>query len=401
MLHSHLYRVLPVVVVVIACAKIKAVETTEQAVGGGAFGAYAASNDYTPPRDPAVLKKLQQWQDQKFGLLLTWGPYSQLGVDESWTLTPQYRNYRPGGPFAKDDRAYKKYYENLMTTFNPVGFCPEKWAAAAKGAGIKYALVMAKHCDGFCMFDTATTDYKITSPRCPFSKNPRANVVREISSAFRQQGINMGTYFSKPDWNSPYYWPSDFPLRDQTINYDTKKHPELWKKFKDFTWKQIEELMIGYGPMDILWLDGGWVRPPKEDIDMNSIAAMARKHQPGLIVVDREVRGENENYITPERVIPDKMLPYPWETCDCFGLKWSYTPNEEVKDAGTHVRNLCRIACAGGNCLMGVGEGRMATSIPTFTSGSKRSGPGRRSMARQSTVRGRSNHTSEAIAFSP
>ena len=205
------------------------------------------------------------------------------------------------------------------------------------------------------MWNTATTDYKTTSPRCPFHSDPQADVIRAMSTAFRKVGLSVGIYFSKADWNTPYYWSPDFPLRDRNVNYDTHKHPDLWKKFKDFTWKQIEELMTDYGRQDILWLDGGQVRPPNQDIDITGMAEMARKHQPGLIVVDRTVRGVNENYVTPEQEIPKRFLPYPWETCMTMGTSWSYKPNDRYKSAGALIRNLCRIVARGGNYLIGIG----------------------------------------------
>ncbi|MFN8221532.1 MAG: alpha-L-fucosidase, partial [Fimbriimonadales bacterium] len=113
--------------------------------------------------------------------------------------------------------------------------------------------------------------------------------------------------------------------------------------------------MTGYGKQDVLWLDGGAVRPPNADIDMDGMAAMARKHQPGLIVVDRTVGGVNENYVTPEGEIPDHFLPYPWETCMPMGTSWTWKPNDEFKSVGTLVRNLCRIVGRGGNYLVGLG----------------------------------------------
>ncbi len=324
--------------------------------GAGQSGAYRMSKDYTPPTDPLVLQKLAQWQDLKFGLLMHWGTYSQWGIVESWTLCPEKHpwNRRPG-PFADDDLAYKKSYEALIHTFNPVRFDPARWAAAAKEAGMRYVVFTTKHHDGFCLFDTAQTDYKITGPDCPFRTNPRANVTREVFSAFRAQGFSTGAYFSKADWHCPYYWSPDFPLRDRNNNYDAAQHPDLWKKFKDFTWKQIEELMTGYGPVDILWLDGGQVRPPRQDIDMNGMAAMARKHQPGLIVVDRSVKGPNENYRTPENEVPGKLLPYPWETCMTMGDKWSYKTNDNYKSARVLIGHLCRIVARGGNLLLNIG----------------------------------------------
>ena len=106
---------------------------------------------------------------------------------------------------------------------NPVRFNPEKWAAAAKDAGMRYVLAMAKHHDGFCMFDTRTTDYKITDAKTPFSKDPRSNVTQEILNAFRKEGMMPGIYFSKPDWHAPDYWWSYFPPKDRNPTYDTKK----------------------------------------------------------------------------------------------------------------------------------------------------------------------------------
>lgn len=334
--------------------------------GGGVFGAYAASKDYTPPQDPAVLKSLSEWQDRKLGLLITWGIYSQWGIVESWTLCPErYEWNRRTGPFAEDDRAYKASYEELINTFNPVRFDPARWAAAAKNGGVKYVLVMAKHHDGFCMFDTATTDYRITSPRCPFHTAPRANALKEMSAAFRSEGLSTGVYFSKADWHSPFYWSPDFPLRDRNVNYDTAEHPDLWAQFKAFTWRQIEELMSAYGPQDVLWLDGGQVRPPDQDIDVTGMAAMARRHQPGLIVVDRTVHGENENYVTPEQEIPEHYLPYPWETCMTMGTAWPWKPNGQFKSAGTLIRHLCTIVARGGNLLLGIGPDGNGEFDPT------------------------------------
>jgi alpha-L-fucosidase len=122
--------------------------------------------------------------------------------------------------------------------------------------------------------------------------------------------------------------------------------------------------------VDILWLDGGWVRPKQsidpnidwqktipfdQDIDMAKIAAMGRKHQPGLIVVDRSVTGEFENYRTPEQQIPEKPLAYPWETCMTMATSWSYVPGDIYKPAGTIIHYLVDIVAKGGNYLLNVG----------------------------------------------
>ena len=327
-------------------------------VGDGEYGAFKASKEWTPPPDKKVLKNLERWQDQKLGILLHWGTYSQWGIVESWSLVTTHFpwNKRPEKYAQLDDRSYEKVYEHLTKTFNPVNFDADKWASAFKDAGVKYVFSMTKHHDGFCMWDTKQTDYKITSDQVPFHSDPRGDTVKIMSEAFRRHGLSSGLYFSKADWHSPYYWlPELGPGSGQGPNFNPKQHPEEWKKFKDFTWKQVEELMTGYGKQDTLWLDGGSVRPPDADIDMDGMAAMARKHQPGLIVVDRTVSGVNENYVTPEGEIPDHYLPYPWETCMTMGTSWPWKPNDNFKSVGTLVHNLCRIVARGGNYLIGIG----------------------------------------------
>jgi alpha-L-fucosidase len=332
---------------------------------------HTASLKYTLPADKLVQAKLSQWGKIKFGLLMHWGTYSQWGVVESWSLCPEDEGWTVRkGPYAKDWFSYKQAYENLQTTFNPVKFNPEKWALAAKNAGMKYVVFTTKHHDGFNMFDTKQSDYKITGTKSPFANNPKANVAKEIFNAFRDQGFMTGAYFSKPDWNTPDYWWKYFPPKDRNVSYDPKKYPEKWESFKKFTYNQIEELMSDYGKMDILWLDGGWVRPfssvdtsvewqrtitHNQDIDMANIARMARTHQPGLLVVDRTVHGEYENYVTPEQQVPATYLPYPWESCMTLGNSWSYVPNDEYKSSRKVIHLLTEIVSKNGNLLLNIG----------------------------------------------
>lgn len=334
---------------------------------------HTASLKYTIPSDKLVQAKLSQWGKIKFGLLMHWGTYSQWGIVESWSLCPEDEGWtQRKGPYAHDWYSYKQAYENLKTTFNPVKFNPEKWALAAKNAGMKYVVFTTKHHDGFNMFDTKQSDYKITSATSPFSTHPRANVTKEIFNAFRDQGFMTGAYFSKPDWNTPDYWWKYFPPKDRNVSYDPKKYPEKWESFKKFTYNQIEELMTGYGKIDILWLDGGWVRPfssvdtsvdwqrtitHNQDIDMPNIARMARTHQPGLLVVDRTVHGEYENYVTPEQQVPATYLPYPWESCMTLGNSWSYVPNDQYKSSRKVIHLLTEIVSKNGNLLLNIGPG--------------------------------------------
>ena len=154
------------------------------------------SKGYIPPKDPAVQKKLEWWQDLKFGLLMHWGTYSQWGIVESWSICPEDEGWcQRKGPYASNYFAYVTAYENLRKTFNPEKFNPEKWATAAKNAGMRYVVFTTKHHDGFCMFDTAQTDYKITASDCPFHSDKRANIAKAVFAAFRNEGFGIGAYF--------------------------------------------------------------------------------------------------------------------------------------------------------------------------------------------------------------
>ncbi|MEI6576372.1 MAG: alpha-L-fucosidase [Bacteroidota bacterium] len=328
---------------------------------------------FVPEKDPLTLKNLDQWNDWKFGLLMHWGAYSVWGIVESWSLCPEDEGWcarRKGG--FQDYYSYKKDYEALPKSFNPTRFNPERWAKAAKDAGMKYMIFTTKHHDGFCMYDTRQTDYKITNPDYPFAKNPKADVTKAIFNAFRAEGLSVGAYFSKPDWHCENYWWPYFPPKSRNVNYEVAKYPERWQKYRDFSYNQIDELTRNYGKVDILWLDGGWVRPdstidekvewerglPKgQDVDMGRIAKMARANQPGIIIVDRWVPGPYENYHTPEQSIPSKPLPYPWESCMTLGDSWSYIPQEHFKSTEKVLENLVNIVSRGGNYLLNVAPG--------------------------------------------
>jgi len=353
------------------------------AVNINAFSQAIYENErYVPETNPLVIEKISQWQDIKFGLLMHWGSYSQWGIVESWSLCPEEYGWcaRKAGANPENYFAYKKEYEGLKNTFNPTAFNPEKWASAAKNAGMKYVVFTTKHHDGFCMFDSKYTDYKVTDPDCQFSTNERSNITKEIFDAFREEGLWTGAYFSKPDWHSPYYWDPKYPPRDRNVNYEPEANPETWNKYIDFTHNQILELLTDYGKVDILWLDGGWVaKTPKsditswynhqleskangylahriinQDIKMDELVAKAREKQPDLIVVDRAVHGKNQNYLTPENRVPDKTLPYPWESCIISGGGWSHTKNARYMSGRVGVQTLVDVVAKGGNLLLNV-----------------------------------------------
>lgn len=310
---------------------------------------------YQYPAEPEVLQKLKDWQELKFGLFMHWGSYSQWGVVESWTLCPEDQPWivRP------KDKSYFEYvrdYEKLITTFNPVKFDPDKWASAAKQAGMKYVVFTTKHHDGFNMFDTAQSDYKITGTTCPFRSNPRANVAKEIFDAFRKEKMMVGAYYSITDWHNDDFWWKYFPPSNRNINYSPKKYPEKWALLNDFIYKQLDELTSGYGKMDMLWFD--LIGVSKElKVDWPRFADMARKNQPGIMMVARGANDQYENYRTPEQEVPDQALDYPWETCMTMANQWSYKPNDNYKPASRIIQLLVQIVSRGGNFLLNIGPG--------------------------------------------
>ncbi|HEY4784573.1 MAG TPA: alpha-L-fucosidase [Bacteroidales bacterium] len=322
---------------------------------------------YVWPADTLVKNKLEHWEDQKFGMIIHWGLYSVPGIIESWELCSE--------PWIERDSSvsycdFKRWYWGLKKDFNPVKFNPEQWAQAAKDAGMRYLVFTTKHHDGFCMFDTKQTDFKISNG--PFASNPKADVAKYVFDAFRQKGFMIGAYFSKPDWHSQDFWWSKYATPDRNVNYDIRKYPWKWNRFKQFTYNQISELMHNYGSIDILWLDGGWVRPLEtvneevrswgaaippwsQDIDMPHIASMARQAQPGILIVDRTVHGPYENYQTPEQRIPETKLDFPWESCMTLGNNWGYVPGDPLKSSAKIIHALIEVVAKGGSLLLGVG----------------------------------------------
>lgn len=313
---------------------------------------HGRSTEYMWPEDPQVLEKLDRWQDLKFGVLLHWGLYSVPGIVESWSICSEDEEWIPRDSTMAYEE-YKKWYWGLMDRFNPVQFNPEQWAEVAKAAGMKYVVFTTKHHDGFSMFDTKQTDFSIAHGA--FRDNPRKDVAKYVFQAFRDQHFMIGAYFSKPDWHSEYYWWPRYATANRNVNYNIHKHPQRWAAFQDFTYRQLSELMHNYGDIDILWLDGGWVAVPRQDIKMDKIATMAREVQPGLIIVDRTIHGKYENYQTPERSIPDRQLSYPWESCITLGVDWGWTPHAKFKTPGEVVNILIEVVAKGGCLLLGVG----------------------------------------------
>ena len=323
---------------------------------------------YVDPTDPNVLEHLEWFKDQKLGFMLHWAPGSQFGVTESWTLATHCPWDEPTlAPWQvqeinwiDDLDAYRASLRATNKTFNPVKFNPQRWAKLAKECGFKYLLATTKHHDGFCMYDSQYTNYKITSPDCPFHTNKNADIIRALYDAFRAEGMGISTYFSKPDWASPDFWVPEYP-NDGSINanYDPLEEPERWARFVEFSHNQMTELTSNYGKIDVLWLDGGWATDYDNHQHMHLerlIPKIRATTQPHLIVADRTAGGEFENIITPEQTVPDVPMDVPWESCITLNECWSfqYDQDKVAKSPREVIHLLIGIVAKGGNLALNV-----------------------------------------------
>ncbi|GIN72510.1 alpha-L-fucosidase [Bacillus sp. J14TS2] len=319
---------------------------------------YSAAKNWVKPKDPLLLERLEWFKDQKLALMIHWGPNAQLGIGMSWPLSDDDKEWsRETVDWTDDDEEFKRQYIDLNKTFNPIRFQPDVWADLAAKNGFKYLIFTTKHHDGFCLWDTKTTDYRITAKDCPFHTHKYADITKNVFNAFREKGLGIAAYFSKPDWHSPYYWAPGMKrgsFTNRNPSYDPHEFPWLWEKFTEFTHEQMLELISHYGPIDILWLDGGQVNGGKQNIKVEEVVEKARKIKADLIVADRTIGGEFENYLTPEQTIPEYALDVPWESCITIGKTFCYRYDDYYKSLQEIIHILIEVVAKGGNLALNV-----------------------------------------------
>ena len=341
-------------------------EPEEEIVKNGVHN-YSTKDRYVWTEDPKVLQKIEWFRDQKLGLMMHWGAYSQLGIVESWALSDADACWsRHCIDWEVTGEAFKKQYFDLNKTFNPIRFEPEKWADIAKAAGTKYLLFTTKHHDGFCMWDSKYSDYKITASDCPFHTNHYADICAHLFESFRKRDLGIIAYFSKADWHVDSYWSENFErgsYQHRGPSYDPAENPEEWERFVTFTQNQIMELGSRYGQIDGMWFDAGWVCAHNgQDIRLGEVIERVRKFQPGMLCADRTVGGMYENYVTPEQCVPDEPLDIPWESCITLGTSFSFVYEDTYKAPREVICLLVDIVVKGGNLALNVGpqpDGRL------------------------------------------
>lgn len=284
----------------------------------------------------------QSWFDEaRLGMFVHWDHASQRGWEVSWPLV--------GGIFSlpKCQSVAVDEYHSLAATFDPTQFDAPALASIARDAGMRYVVFTARHHSGFSMYDTALSEHNVMRSPCA------RDLVREAVDAFRAVGLRIGIYYSLSDWHHPDY-PAFCEEHKPYVLGRTPPLPddEQAERFRSYLMGQLEELMTGYGRVDLIWFDGGWERPagwwrPDE------IEALLRRHNPAVLVNDR-LPGRGD-FATPEQFVPPTPPGGRWESCITMNDSWGWNVDDhDYKSAREIVHTLCETAGRGGNLLLNV-----------------------------------------------
>jgi alpha-L-fucosidase len=289
--------------------------------------------------------RLSWFTDARFGLFIHWGPYAVKGFEASWPLVWGQISYHE--------------YESLADGFEAKRYDPVEWAKIAKMAGMRYAVLTAKHHDGFALWDTQYSDYSAVH------RGPKRDLIRPYVEAFRDAGLRVGLYFSLCDWHHPDY-PIEIadprPARSRPAKalppgapQSIRSSPERWERYINFMFGQIRELCTLYGKIDLLWFDGDWEHTPQE-WRIHELIEMIRELQPGIIINNRLADRSLGDYETPEQFVQPIPPSRAWETCMTINETWAYNPSDQAyKTCKELISTLCEVVSKGGNFLLNVG----------------------------------------------
>jgi len=273
----------------------------------------------------------QQWfPEARFGMFIHFGLYALLGRGE-WVM------YHEDIP--------REEYSKLARRFNPHRFDADEWVASAQRCGCRYMTVTAKHHDGFCLFDSALTDYKITNT--PFGRD----LIGELVAACQRAGMRICLYYSQPDWHHRSFVHRPQAFKD--LQYSRPDDEPNWPAFLEYYIGQVRELCTNYGPIDGIWFDG--VQRTEQEWQGRRVYEMIRKLQPGAIVNDRAGHGD---IFTPERSL--SHLPaaagYMVEACQSVAHgAWGYQQDTALYSSENLLHSMLKMAAANGNYLLNVG----------------------------------------------
>ena len=277
----------------------------------------------------AAAAPVERWSmfERRLGMFVHWGIYSVGGWHEQEQMRKGMR---------------RAEYEKYTGRFTAERFSADAFVDVAESAGAEYIVFTSKHHDGFCMWDTATTGYKVTNTPA------KRDVLAEIAAACRRRGMKLGLYYSNPDWHNPNAY---------NVNSTHQMPPEEgdvpdMERYIAYVKAQVTELLTNYGEIVCFF----WDIPTK--IDRPEMDALVRRLQPGIMVNDRGWGNKSTcDYSTPER-------DYKWdvanarhvEACDSVGVQsWGYRMDEDYHTHGYLTRNIDRFLSTGANFLLNVG----------------------------------------------
>lgn len=293
---------------------------------------------------PVSKAGLKRFFDDRFGMFIHWGLYSLIAHGE-WVM--------------HHERIPVAEYEKLVPRFNPVNFDAEEWVSIAADAGQKYMVITSRHHDGFSMYDTALSDYKVTNT--PFGRDPLEELANAVA---KRNDVRLGFYSSLLDWHHPAY-------------RFRKESGLAWSDYIEFLHGQVRELCTNFGPIACLWFDGDWPRHPFDetnkyfkaggDFEYDKLYSMIHKLQPDAFIhnnrhekplpgedvqgFEQDLPGENTTGFNTTNV-----YDMPVEVCMTINDNWGINSRDDNhKSAAKLINNMVRIASMNGNYLLNVG----------------------------------------------
>ena len=286
-------------------------------------------------------ERVEEWRDWKFGVFIHWDPSCQVTGSVSWARKGPRPHHSSDGNVTKG--IPEDVYNSQYKTFNPVDFDADAWVKVFKDAGAKYIAFTSKHHNGFCMFDTPTTDYCIRST--PFKRD----ICKELADACHKYGMHLFWYYSEPDWTEPSY---RAPFGSEEF---------IDKYIHGYMYPQLKQLVTKYAPVDGIWFDGLGLAP--QTWDAPEMLKMLRTINPDLIFNHRFGRPPMRlgDFDGPENRIGRFQTNRPWETCYCIGGPWGYSKNATPLSKKDAIQLLIRCSGNGGNLLLNTGPSPKGT----------------------------------------
>ena len=287
----------------------------------------------------------EKWQGDKYSMFIHFGLYSHLGG--VWEGEPVRSGYSE--QIQSFAGIFGDWYAETADVFDPTAFDAREIVALAQQAGMRSIVFTTKHHDGFCMFDTATTDYN--SVDLTYSGR---DYVRELSEACSEAGMKFGLYFSLIDWNYPHA----YPISSHNCDFVTPQHHEFSKA-------QVRELLTKYGPISELWFDMGSLQPYQS----LELYALVKELQPDCMVSGRLGNDVYDFAVMADNKLPDVTLHAPWQSAaSMFSETWSYRSWQErgkVEDkVAEKLRSLIDVVSRGGNYLLNIGPDGTGAVVP-------------------------------------